>query len=89
MKSEKKKAMPTPNRLSAGPRIELGDGETTQPIANFRGSFVVDHLGDLPVSATGHPKRKSRLQRGIAYFRGGWNDTGLWKSAVWELVGFL
>lgn len=67
-------------RLSAGPRIELGNGESTEPIANFRGSFVIDHLEDGFAGYDSTANRKSRLRDW--FFGDGWGDVGIWKSAV-------
>lgn len=69
------------NRLSVGPRIDLGNGESTEPIANFRGSFVIDHFDDVPASYS-VANHKPRIQNWVAVFRDGWGDVGIWKSAV-------
>ena len=52
------------------------------PVANFKGSFVLNSLPPAPTSATAPTIRQSRVSDWIAYFRAGWTDVGIWKSAV-------
>lgn len=57
------------------------DAEISQSIARFRGSFVIDHLNELP-KARGPGQHKIRMMDIAAAFGEGWNDVGIWKSAV-------
>ena len=50
------------------------------PIANFKGSFVYKDTTTPFVSET--PIRKSGISEWAVYFRDGWTDVGIWKSAV-------
>lgn len=59
------------------PRERLTPGK----VANFPGSLVVNHLGDTQ-QATSYPQYKGRLANWLTYFREGWDDPGIWKSAV-------
>lgn len=72
------------SRLFVGPRTELDDIGHPQPIATFRGSFVVDHLADI-ASFQNPPSRNTVLQIWIDFFWYGWSDVGIWKSAVCNL----
>ena len=53
------------------------------PVAQFRGSFVLHNLAPTPDSAA-PTIRESKVPDWIAYFRHGWTDVGIWKSAVCE-----
>ena len=53
------------------------------PVAHFKGSFVLNNLPPIPNTAT-PTIRQSRFPDWIAYFRDGWTDVGIWKSAVRE-----
>lgn len=57
------------------------DAKISQLIARFRGSFVIDHLNELP-KARGPRQHKIRRMDFAAAFGEGWNDVGIWKSAV-------
>ena len=50
-------------------------------LANFPGSLVANHLGDT-LKGTAYPQNKGNLANWVAYFRYGWDDPGIWKSAV-------
>lgn len=50
-------------------------------VANFPASLVANHLGGS-LKATTYPQDKGRLANWVAYFREGWDDPGIWKSAV-------
>lgn len=54
------------------------------PIANFKGSFVYKDT-DTPFLSEG-PSTKSRVSDWLLYFRDGWTDIGIWKSAFVEAV---
>ena len=51
------------------------------PVANFKGSFVLNSLPAIPDSAA-PTIRQSKGPDWVAYFRAGWTDVGIWKSAV-------
>lgn len=51
------------------------------PVANFKGSFVLNSLPPIPDSAA-PTIRQGRVTDWVAYFRAGWTDVGIWKSAV-------
>ena len=57
--------------------------ETRAPakVANFPGSLVANQLGG-GLKTSSYPKQKGELANWIAYFREGWDDPGIWKSAV-------
>ena len=57
--------------------------ETRAPgkVANFPGSLVTNQLKDN-LKTSSYPKDKASLANWIAYFREGWDDPGIWKSAV-------
>lgn len=57
--------------------------ETRAPgqVANFPGSLVTNQLRDN-LKTSSYPKDKASLANWIAYFREGWDDPGIWKSAV-------
>lgn len=59
------------------PRERLAPGK----LANFPGSLVANHLGDT-LKVTPYPQDKGRLANWVAYFRYGWDDPAIWKSAV-------
>lgn len=59
------------------PRERLAPGK----LANFPGSLVANHLA-ATLGATSYPQDKGRLANWVAYFRDGWDDPGIWKSAV-------
>lgn len=59
------------------PRERLAPGT----VADFPGSLVANHLGGT-LKATTYPQDKGRLVNWVAYFREGWDDPGIWKSAV-------
>ena len=50
-------------------------------IASFPGSLVANHLGDA-FKSTAYPQKKGKLANWLAYFREGWDDPAIWKSAV-------
>ena len=50
-------------------------------VANFPGSLVANHLGSK-IKSTAYPQEKANVANWVAYFRDGWDDLGLWKSAV-------
>lgn len=50
-------------------------------VANFPGSLVANQLGQTP-RASSYPQDKGKLANWVAYFREGWDDPGIWKSAV-------
>ena len=54
---------------------------TPEKVANFPGSLVANSLGDS-LEATSHPQHKGRLANWVTYFREGWDDPSIWKSAV-------
>lgn len=60
-------------------RCELEDIEIRKSIANFRGSFVGEHILVPPMS--GPPLRRNSTFRDHI-LAGGWRDAGVWKSAV-------
>ena len=73
--------MPHLKPVHEGGESDNDDAEIGQPIAKFRGSFVIDHLTEVPkVRALGQHKTKTRDF--IAALREGWIDVGIWKSAV-------
>lgn len=49
--------------------------------ANFPGSLVVNHL-DVGPKTTCTPQNKRSVADWVAYFKDGWDDIGIWKSAV-------
>lgn len=59
------------------PRERLTPGN----LANFAGSLVANHLGDA-LKTTSYPQDKGKLAKWHAYFGDGWDDPGIWKSAV-------
>ena len=50
-------------------------------VANFPGSLVANHLGHA-IKSSSYPQDKGKLANWVAYFREGWDDPGIWKSAV-------
>lgn len=56
--------------------------------ANFPGSFVVNHLDEAPRRYS-TPQDAGKLADWAHYFRDGWDDVGIWKSAVsrWSSEG--
>ena len=50
-------------------------------VANFPGSLAANQLGDS-LETTSYPQHKGRLANWVAYLREGWEDPGIWKSAV-------
>ena len=50
-------------------------------LANFPGSLVANHLGDN-LKTTFYPQSKGRLANWVLYFREGWDDPAIWRSAV-------
>ena len=50
-------------------------------LANFPGSLVANHLGDN-LKTTYYPQSKGRLANWVLYFREGWDDPAIWRSAV-------
>lgn len=58
------------------PRERLAPGK----LANFPGSLVAN-LGDN-LKATSYPQNKGSLANWVVYFGDGWDDPGIWKSAV-------
>lgn len=59
------------------PREHLAPGK----VANFPGSLVANSLANT-LEATSYPQDKGKLANWVAYFREGWDDPGIWKSAV-------
>ena len=57
--------------------------ETLAPgkVANFPGSLVANQLGHA-VKSSSYPQDKGKLANWVAYLREGWDDAGIWKSAV-------
>ena len=60
---------------------QLSPGE----VANFPGSLVVNNLSEPP-NRRATPKEKAGIADWVFYFREGWDDVGIWKSAV-SMVG--
>ena len=62
---------------------ELRSSEQLEPgqVANFPGSLVVNNL-ENPPKRYALPKDKARVADWALYFRDGWDDVGIWKSAV-------
>ena len=58
---------------------------TPGQVANFPGSLVVNNLEDPP-KRYATPKDKAKVADWVLYFRGGWNDVGIWKSAVRTII---
>ena len=54
---------------------------TPATVANFPGSLAANQLGDS-LETTSYPQRKGKLANWVAYCREGWDDPGIWKSAV-------
>ncbi len=50
-------------------------------VANFPGSLVANQLGDN-LKASSYPQDKGKLANWVAYFKEGWDDPDIWKSAV-------
>lgn len=50
-------------------------------VANFPGSLVANQLGQT-AKASSYPQDKGKLANWVAYFRDGWDDPSIWKSAV-------
>lgn len=50
-------------------------------VANFPGSLVANQIQHA-VKTSSYPQDKRKLANWVAYFREGWNDPGIWKSAV-------
>lgn len=50
-------------------------------VANFPGSLVANQIPQA-VKTSSYPQDKGKLANWIAYFREGWDDPGIWKSAV-------
>ena len=50
-------------------------------IVDFRGSLVSNHLLQ-PVASNQKVRKASRISYWDHYFRDGWDDIGIWKSAV-------
>lgn len=68
-------------RASTGFWNDVDDAALPGPIANFKGSFVTDHLTDLTqYHVSSLPK--TRREAWVAGFKEGWTDMGIWKSAV-------
>ena len=59
------------------PRENLTPGT----IANFPGSLVANHIGDK-LQSSAYPQNKGRLANWVVYFRYGWDDPAIWRSAV-------
>ena len=74
---EKETENPVEPERTPVPRKRLVPGR----IANFPGSLVVNHIG-IYLNATSYPQDKGRLASWVAYFREGWDDPAIWKSAV-------
>lgn len=70
-----------------GAEGDFDEAEIRQPIAKFRGSFVIDHLNELP-KVPSPTQRKTRMMAFMAAFGEGWNDVGIWKSAVRNSCSF-
>jgi len=72
------------------PQTPPGQGHVELPsaIADFKGSFV---RNGLPEAATARavPLRRAKTSQWVAYFRDGWDDIGIWKSAFIEFVATL
>ncbi len=62
-----------------GPQVEerLSPGQ----VANFAGSLVVNNLGVAP-KATLVRGNRAKAAVWAVYFTEGWDDVGIWKSAV-------
>lgn len=73
--------MAHPNPVYEGAGSDHDDADISQSITRFRGSFVMDHLNELP-EARGPGQHKIRRMDFAAAFEEGWNDAGIWKSAV-------
>lgn len=67
--------------IDEGAEGDYDNVEFGQPMAIFRGSFVIDHWNELP-KVRGPGRHKSRMMDFTAAFGEGWNDVGIWKSAV-------
>ncbi len=50
-------------------------------VANFPGSLVVNNL-EHPPKRKATPKDKAKVAGWVFYLRDGWDDIGIWKSAV-------
>ena len=50
-------------------------------VANFPGSLVANQIQHA-VKTSSYPQDKGKLANWVAYFREGWDDPGIWKSAV-------
>ena len=50
-------------------------------VANFPGSLVANQIQQA-VQTSSYPQDKGTLANWVAYFREGWDDPGIWKSAV-------
>lgn len=56
------------------------DFEIRSSIANFRGSFVINHLADSPTAPI-PGERKAKIMGWIVPFGENWNSVGIWKSS--------
>ena len=59
---------------------------STAPIANFRGSFIRNQIGNVAKCRT-IPRDRTSVTQWVHYFTVGWDDVHLWKAAFIEFVG--
>ena len=68
------------NSVDAENRV-LCEALAPAKVANFPGSLVANQIGHT-LNASSYPQDKGKLANWLAYFREGWDDPGIWKSAV-------